>query len=134
MKLFERKLYEINPVDLEKAKDLVAKFYNIPKEIFNRIKIEYTKLPYLIEMKKIGNYVYLFVEKIFGIYDVLKKKIYIDKNLPYMLKILTLLHELVHVAQHYIGIIYRKSKEFVEAEARKVSEYLFRMFRKYFKY
>jgi Zn-dependent peptidase ImmA (M78 family) len=134
MKLFERKLYEINPVDLEGAKDLVAKFYNIPKEIFDRIRIEYTRLPYLIEMKRFGNHIYLFVKRILGMYDVSKKKIYIDKNLPYMLKILTLLHELVHAAQDYIGRIYRKSKEFIEAEARKVSEYLFYLFRKYFKY
>ncbi len=131
MKWFERKLYEINPIDLEKAKYLIAKFYNIPKEIFDRIRIEYTRLPYLIEMKRFGNHVYLFVKRILGIYDVLKKKIYIDKTLPYNLKILTLLHELVHAAQDYIGKIYRKSREVIEAEARKISEYLFR---KYFKY
>jgi Zn-dependent peptidase ImmA (M78 family) len=131
MRGFERKLYEINPLDLERAKNLVAKFYNIPKEIFNRIRVEYKRLPYLIEVRRFGNYIYLFVRRILGVYDVLKKKIYIDKTLPYNLKILTLLHELIHAAQDYIGRIYRKSKEFIEAEARKVSEYLFR---KYFKY
>jgi hypothetical protein len=131
MRVFERQLYEINPPDLEKVKDIVAKFYNIPKEFFDKIKVEYTKLPYLIEIRKVGNYVHLFIRKILGIYDVLKKKIYIDKNLPYNLKILTAIHEFVHAAQDYLGKFYRESREKMEKEAKKVANFLFRIFRKY---
>jgi Zn-dependent peptidase ImmA (M78 family) len=124
------KLYETK-IDLDKIKSLVANFYNIPKEVLNKVKVYFENLPYVLKIEKIGNRIKIYINKILGFYIPGKKEIYIDEKIPYKCKVLTLLHEYVHAAQDYIGKFYRKSREFIETEARKVSEYLLR---KYFKY
>jgi hypothetical protein len=125
-----KKLYETK-IDLDKIKNLVANFYNIPKKVLNKVKVYFENLPYILKIERIGNRINIYISKILGFYIPGKKEIYIDKRIPYIYKILALLHEFVHAAQDYIGRIYRRGRESIEAEARKVSEYLLR---KYFKY
>jgi hypothetical protein len=124
---------EINAEDLERAKQLVSKFYQIPKEVLDKVKVKTSHLPtiYACFIRKIGNYlqiVYKPIGKILGLYSPERKEIYIDRNLPYYQKIKTILHEYVHAAQDYLGRLYTKTREELEEEARNVSGRLFKIY------
>jgi len=124
---------EINNEDLERAKELVSKFYKIPKDVLDRVKLKTSYLPtiYACFIRKIGDYsqiIYRPIGKILGLYDPSKKEIYIDKNLSYYQKIKTLLHEYIHAAQDYLGKLYIKSRRELEEKAHKISEYLSKIY------
>lgn len=128
-------LYEsrIKDKDLETVKNLVSKYYKIPKDVLDNVRIEYKKLPeiWAVFVRKLGNYIqviYRPLAKILGLYDPVKKEISIDYSLPYYHKIKTLIHEYVHAAQDYLGDIYKKSREKIEKEARLVTNYLFKIY------
>ncbi|MFZ8830367.1 MAG: ImmA/IrrE family metallo-endopeptidase [Candidatus Aenigmatarchaeota archaeon] len=128
--LYER---EINAEDLERAKQLVSKFYQIPKDVLDKVKIKTSYLPtiYAFFIRKIGNYlqiIYKPLVKILGFYNPERKEIYIDRNLSYSQKIKTILHEYVHAAQDYLGKLYTKTIEELEEEAHNVSDYLSKIY------
>jgi Zn-dependent peptidase ImmA (M78 family) len=112
--------------DIEIVKELVAKFYNIPKEALDRVKLKFKSLP--IIFYKAGDYIKYVVKKI-GLYYPDKKEINIEKNLPYYEKIKALIHEYVHAAQDYLGKIGRLSKKKIEEEAYIVTNYLSRIYK-----
>jgi len=124
---------EINKEDLERAKELVSKFYKIPKDVLDKVRLKssYLSTIYACFIRKMGDYlqiIYRPIGKILGLYDPSKKEIYIDKNLSYYQKIKTLLHEYIHAAQDYLGKLYTKSRGELEEEAHKVSECLFKIY------
>jgi len=132
---FISSLYEqkVGSQDLERVKELVSGFYRIPKMVLDKVKVKFSSLPtiYLYIAKRVGDYLkvlYLPIGKILGLYDPLKKEIYVEKNIPYSQKIKTLLHEYVHAAQDYLGRLSNKSRNHIESEARLVSEYLFKIY------
>lgn len=134
-KLFSN--YEVKKEDLEKVKELVADYYKIPKSFLDRVKVSYSNLPviYSVYLKRFGDYIILIykpIAKVFGLYNPSTKEISIDYKLSYSKKIKTLIHEYVHAAQDYLGKIYKLSKEKIEEEAEKISDYLFRIYNQAF--
>jgi predicted metallopeptidase len=141
--LFEKlipKLYdsEIRNEDLEKAKNIVSDFYKIPKTALDNVKVKTSYLPtiYACIVRRVGDYlqiIYKPIGKILGLYNPLKKEIYIDKNLSYPQRIKTILHEYIHAAQDYLGKLYTKSRKELEEEAYKVSDYLSKIYNQAFR-
>jgi len=136
---FLHDLYEqrICSEDLEKVKQLVANFYQIPKKVLDRVKVKMANLPtiYLYAMRRVGNYLQILyrpIGKILGIYHPEKREIYVDKNISYSQKLKALIHEYIHTAQQYLGKFKRFSKEELEREAYKVSDYLFKIYSRAF--
>lgn len=119
--------------DLEKVKKMVAEFYKIPEKVLDKVKIYYNKLPeiykvFIVKIKNLYTMLYVPVGKVLGMYLPDKKEIYLDGKLSYFGKVKTLFHEYVHAAQDYLGKLYRNSLEKIEEEARKVSDYLFKIY------
>ncbi|MCS7093913.1 MAG: hypothetical protein RMJ18_01900 [Candidatus Aenigmarchaeota archaeon] len=119
--------------DLEKVKKMVAEFYKIPEKVLDKVKIYYNKLPeiykvFIVKIKNLYTMLYVPVGKVLGMYLPDKKEIYLDEKLSYFGKVKTLFHEYTHAAQDYLGKLYRNSLEKIEEEARKVSDYLFRIY------
>ena len=124
---------ELNQSDIEKVKNLVSDFYKVSREVLDKVKISYSNLPtfYACVIRKIGDYVqvlYRPIAKILGVYNPKTKEVYIDKKIPYNLKVKTLIHEYVHAIQDYLGKLYTNSKRELEKEAHKVSDYLFKIY------
>lgn len=89
----------------------VAKEYKMnPHDLRNRIKIKVGFLPFISYIKRIGNKIYRRVGKVLGVYNPLKKEIYIDfwiylqklfGNLKPYVKVLA--EEVCHAVQDYLG-------------------------------
>ena len=141
--MFEKlisRLYEneIRNEDLEKTKSLVSNFYKIPKEVLDKVKVKTSYLPtiYVCFIRRIGDYlqiIYKPIGRILGLYDPIRKEIYIEKNLSSSQRIKTILHEYIHVAQDYLGKLYTKSRKELEEEAYKVSDYLSKIYNQAFR-
>jgi len=63
---------------LERAKQLVSKFYQIPKDVLDKVKVRTSYLPtiYACFIRKIGNYLQIIYKpliKILGLYNPERK-------------------------------------------------------------